>query len=299
MTKAKFERGKPSVAIIGPGRLGLALSVALRESGYPIVAFVSKRVEHARKAARLFNDSEQRPRALTADRLDELPPSDLVLIATPDDAIEETVRRLAARERGASGKVRRQTALHTSGALSSAVLAPLRQAGFNTGSMHPLVSVSEPFAGAKALRGAFYCVEGDPPALRVARLIVKDLRGQSFSIPSEKKALYHSAAVMASPHLVALFDLAIEMLGACGLSPKRAKEILLPLLVSTVENLKVTDPRRALTGTFARGDFATVKRHLAALSTPEFDEARKIYKLLGLHSIRLAGRNGIDEKLLK
>jgi predicted short-subunit dehydrogenase-like oxidoreductase (DUF2520 family) len=89
------------------------------------------------------------------------------------------------------------------------------------------------------------------------------------------------------------------MLAACGLSPKSAKEVLLPLLESTVNNLKVTDPRRALTGTFKRGDLATVKRHLAALSTREFAEAREIYKLLGLHSIRLASRNGLDEKLLR
>lgn len=299
MTKAKSERGKPSVAIVGPGRLGFALAVALLESGYPILAFVSRRAEHARKAVRLFNEPEQQVRPLAADQFAELPPSELVLIATPDDAIEETARRLAACEPGILGKTRRRTVLHTSGALSSAVLAPLRQAGFDTGSLHPLISVSESHAGAKALHGAFYCLEGDPAAVRVARLIVKDLRGKSFSVRPEQKALYHAAAVMASPHLTALFDLAIEMLAACGLSAKSAKEILLPLLGSTVDNLEVADPSRALTGTFARGDLATVKRHLAALSTQEFAEAREVYKLLGLHSLQLASRNGLDEKLIR
>jgi predicted short-subunit dehydrogenase-like oxidoreductase (DUF2520 family) len=298
MTKAKPQGKKPSVAILGPGRMGLALAIALRASGYPILAFVSKNAEHARKAAELFNQSEKLGRPLALAGIAQLPPADLVLITTPDDAIEETARRLAELAHP-KGRTRHRTVLHTSGALSSAALAPLAEAGFHTGSFHPLISVSEPRAGAEALRGAFYCLEGDPRAIRIARLIVSDLRGKSFSIQPENKALYHAAAVMASPHLVALFDLAIEMLAACGLSKKKAKEILLPLLETTLNNLKLTDTRRALTGTFARGDLATVKRHLSALSAREFADALDVYKLLGLRSIQLASRNGIDEKLLK
>jgi predicted short-subunit dehydrogenase-like oxidoreductase (DUF2520 family) len=298
MTKAKPHGKKPSVAIVGPGRLGLALAISLRASGYPILALVSKHTDHARKAARRFNQSEKLVRPLAWAEIPQLPSTDLVLITTPDDAIEETARRLAelASHRG---KARHPTVLHTSGALSSAVLAPLAKAGFHTGSIHPLISGSEPRAGAKALRGAFYCLEGDPSAIRIARLIVSDLRGKSFSIRPENKALYHAAAVMASPHLVALFDLAIEMLAACGLSKKKAQEILLPLLETTLDNLKVSDTRRALTGTFARGDLATVKRHLSALSARDFADALEVYKLLGLRSIQLASRNGIDEKLLE
>ena len=300
MTKAKSQGKKPSVAIVGPGRLGLALAISLRASGYPILAFVSRHTDHARKAARLLNESERLVRPLALAEIAQLPSTDLVLITTPDDAIEETAHRLAelASHKG-KGKTRHGTVLHTSGALSSAVLAPLAEAGFHAGSIHPLISVSEPRAGAKALRGAFYCLEGDPSAIRIARQIVSDLRGKSFSIQPEKKALYHAAAVMASPHLVALFDLAIEMLAACGLSKKKAKEILLPLLETTLNNLKVTDTRRALTGTFARGDLATVKRHLSALSAREFADTLEVYKLLGLRSTRLASRNGIDEKVLK
>ncbi len=298
MTKAKFHGKKPSVAILGPGRLGLALAIALRASGYPILALVSKHADHARRAAELFSQPENVVRPLALTEISQLPSTDLILITTPDDAIEETARRLAGLDRP-RGRTHRRTVLHTSGALSSAALAPLAEAGFHTGSFHPLISVSDPRAGAEALHGAFYCLEGHQGAIKIARQIVSDLRGKSFSIRPEHKALYHAAAVMASPHLVALFDLAIEMLAACGLSKKKAKEILLPLLETTLNNLKLTDTRRALTGTFARGDLATVKRHLRALSAREFVDALDVYKLLGLRSIQLASRNGIDEKLLK
>jgi len=218
------------------------------------------------------------------------------LITTPDDVIAEIARNFAKLRRSAR---HRATFLHTSGALSSEVLSPLAKAGFPTGSMHPLVSVSDSVAGADALHGAFYCIEGDSVALRFAKSIVRDLNGTSFTIKPESKALYHAAAVMASPHLVALFDLASEMLIVCGLKGKRARQILLPLVESTLKNLKTREPAKALTGTFARGDLATVNRHLKALRLERLGEAYEVYRQLGKHSLALAERNGLDPELAR
>ena len=100
--------------------------------------------------------------------------------------------------------------MHTSGALASDVLEPLRNAGFAAGSLHPLVSISESRSGAELLTGAFFSVEGDPAAVRVGRSIVSDLGGESFKIDSRHKALYHAAAVTASPNTTALFDIALN-----------------------------------------------------------------------------------------
>jgi predicted short-subunit dehydrogenase-like oxidoreductase (DUF2520 family) len=186
--------------------------------------------------------------------------------------------------------------LHTSGALSSEVLAALAAKGFQTGSIHPLVSISDPVSGAAALRGAYFCLEGTRKAKRLAEAIVHDLGGNSFTIKPESKALYHAAAVMAAPHLTTLVDLATEMLSACGLSKRKAQQVLMPLLESTINNLKAANPQQALTGTFARGDVATVRRHLQVLSRREFAAALEVYKLLGLHSLQLAKKNGLDSK---
>ena len=87
------------------------------------------------------------------------------------------------------------------------------------------------------------------------------------------------------------------MLVACGLKRKEALQVLAPLVQSTVNNLKQTSPEKALTGTFARGDLATVNRHLKALSTKQHAEALEIYKLLGLHSLQLAAKNKLDPNL--
>lgn len=282
--KSNSQKPKPTVSIIGAGRLGTALTIALTSKGYPIRALAARRAAHARKSI-AFSNLPSQTLALGADQLEQLPPSDLVLITTPDDAIAGIARTFAKLGRSAR---QRGTFLHTSGALSSEVLSPLAKRGFHTGSLHPLISVSDPRAGAEALSGAFYCVEGDSVATRFAKAIVRDLNGNAFTIEPESKALYHAAAVMASPHLVALFDLALQMLVSCGLKAKEAQQVLTPLVQSTVNNLKQAAPDKALTGTFARGDVATVERHLKALSGKQLAEALDIYKLLGLHSLALA-----------
>ena len=294
---------KTSVAIIGAGRLGRALAIALAESGYSVRALVARRASEAQKAAGLLPRTTPAAQALGVKNLSRLEPADLTLITTPDDAIEEMAHKLArlrtSRAELKTGKARDRIVLHTSGALSSVVLAPLAKVGFHTGSLHPLVSVSDPRSGAKDLHGAFYCVEGDKVATKLARRIVGDFGGKSFYIAPESKALYHAAALTAAGHLTALIDLAMEMLVSCGLGRPAAQKVLMPLVESAVNNLKDSPPEKALTGTFARGDTATVERHLEALSGKQHAEALKVYKLLGLRSLQLAAKQGIDEKVRK
>ncbi len=295
----------PNVAIVGAGRLGTALALALAAHGYQVNALVARRRSSAQRAARLFKHPQ--PIALDMRELAALPHAiDLLLITTPDDQIAATAARLAqselARSNNASDahahnkharKQNRCVVLHTSGALSSAELAELRACGFAVGSLHPLVSVSDARAGAESLSGAYYCVEGDGAAVRAARKLVRALAGHSFSIKPADKALYHAAAVLAAGHTVALFDLAAELLAHCGVTRAHARRALSPLTYSTLTNLLAAhDPARALTGPFARGDAATIRKSLAALGTLTDSAARNIYALLGAHALRLARTKG-------
>ena len=273
--------GKPTVSIVGAGRMGGALALALASSGYSVEALVARTVSRARRVGNLLR---HRPIVFSEAQLARLPSSDLILIATPDDAINDTAQKLANAQKAIRGD---RTVLHTSGALSSKALSPLAEAGFRTGSLHPLVSISDPSAATK-LHGAFFCLEGDRTALRVARRVVRDLGGHAFAIEPGNKALYHAAAVMASGHMTALFDIALEMLARCGLSKRRAREVLLPLVESAVANLSAMEPEQALTGTFARGDVATVQRHLAILEEQSLPEALAAYLLLGRRSLALS-----------
>ena len=281
---------KPTVSIIGPGRLGVALGIALHSVGYQIVSLVGRRPKQLRKAAKVLDVSVE---TLVAKALDGYQPSDLVIVAVPDDRITEVADELAHLD-----IQRPTTILHTSGALSSSVFSNLAKKGWRTGSFHPLASISEPVAGAQLLKKAFWCIEGGTHATRLARRLVKDLGGQSFSIQSKDKPLYHAAAVMTSGNVTALFDVALQMLESCGLSRSKAQKVLLPLLESAVANLISASPSEALTGTYARGDLATLELHLAAMSKKEMQEALKLYQILGEHSLKLA-RNRISPDIVR
>jgi predicted short-subunit dehydrogenase-like oxidoreductase (DUF2520 family) len=281
---------KSEVSIIGTGRLGTTLAVALAGRGYKIRSVVARTTKSASKAASLLDAEVQ---VLAANKLRTLIDADLFLITVPDDQIAGVARELS--ENNADRK--RVTVLHTSGALSSEVLAPLREKGWRTGSIHPLMSVSASDDG--SLEGAFWSVEGDRSALRLGKEIVRDLGGKSFSIRSEDKPLYHAAAVMVSGNVVALFDVALEMLGECGLDRKTARAVLLPLIASTVRSLQTKSPEESLTGTFSRGDVETVKRHVAALKNKDLAEALDLYRLLGRRSLKLTKEHPQITQILK
>ena len=270
---------KPSVSLIGPGRLGIALAMALKSAGYQIVSLVGRNRQKLRKTAKLLDVSCQ---LLVAKELEKGRLGDLIIVSVPDDQIA-TVAGDLARIKGN----RHPTVLHTSGALSSKVFASLAANGWHTGSIHPLASVSDPVAGAEALRNAYWCIEGDAVAIRLAKQVVRDLGARSFSLKSEDKPLYHAAAVMTSGNATALFDVALEMLERCGISRRRGQKMLVPLLESNTLNLSRSAPEDALTGTFARGDLATVRMHLSALKGKDLDEALQLYRLLGKRSIEL------------
>lgn len=281
-----------SVSIIGAGRLGTALAIALDRAGHSINLIVARRAASAKRASRLSGGiglSAKQFRRLLPKHRELLEQSSVILIATPDDVIRTIADELVAllRFRSPAGK---QVALHTSGALTADVLRPLRQLGISVGALHPLVSISEARSGAEWLTQAFFSVEGDAPAIRLGKRIARDLGAQTFTIAAEAKPLYHAAALMASPNLTALIDIALEMLNRCGLTANQSQRVLLPLLESTIENLSATDPSRALTGTFKRGDVATVQKHVDAISSQKLFDALEAYVVLGRRSMKLANR---------
>ena len=277
------------MSIIGAGRLGTALGIALARAGYRVVLLVAKHAASAKRAARLIGGT---PAVLSLAQLTTqsiVPPNSILIIATPDDAIADAAQVLASIVRSPlnskSGGLR--VAMHTSGALTSRTLQALKSKGFATASFHPLISISDAQAGADWLGRAFFGIEGDALAVRTARQIVRNLGGQSFIINPERKALYHAAALMASPNLTALFDIVLEMLRRCGLTGPQARRVLLPLVGSTLENFSNQEPSAALTGTFKRGDIATVRKHIAALQAADLNDALRLYAMLGNRSLAI------------
>lgn len=275
-----------TVSIIGVGRIGGALALALDTKDYTIENLIFR---DEKKAKIIRGKLKANPQTFTLAEAEKIT-SDIVIICTNDSEIKVVVETLAE-------KLEHQPfVFHTSGAFSSEILNKLKNIGCPTGSIHPLVSVSDATLGIERFRGAYFCVEGESESVGVAEKIVADLGGESFSIDTAYKTLYHAAAVTACGHLVALLDAAFEMMGKCGLNEEKGKQILLPLIKSTIENLERQTPAAALTGTFARADAETFARHLETLEKNISREIIEIYLLLGLRSLPLAEKQGANPK---
>lgn len=273
------------VSIIGVGKIGGALAIALARKYYDVENLVSRNRENAPKIAEFVKANWM---DFSAEEISKIT-SDVILISVQDFNIEPVAEVLA------KNLTHLPTVFHTSGSLSSDVLRSLKEIGCATGSIHPLVSISDSVLGASRFGDVYYCIEGDAEACEKAKKIVADLGGKSFSIQSKFKILYHASAVTACGHLVALIDVAIEMLSKCGLDETQSKEILLPLIESTVENLKKQTTAEALTGTFARADAETFEKHIEILEQDVSPEALEVYLQLGARSVHLAEEQGADK----
>jgi predicted short-subunit dehydrogenase-like oxidoreductase (DUF2520 family) len=182
--------------------------------------------------------------------------------------------------------------------LDHSVLGPLKPGGAALGSFHPLQTFTDPESAPGRLRGAVATVEGDTRAVEAGERLAKTLGMRAARIDSSAKSRYHAGAVFASNYVVAVAEVARQILVEAGLSPESAWQGLQGLLRGTFESLEAGLPRDALTGPISRGDAATVRRHLTLLKGEQAD----IYRVLGRVALRLADldpqqRKGIEEAL--
>ncbi len=274
------------ISIVGVGRIGGALALALARKGFSGGKLAGRNRETAEN---LVKSMKNPPTILEFQSCSEIN-SDVILIATQDSEIATAADLIPVK----SGYF--PIVLHTSGSLSSEILRKIKNSSI--GSLHPLVSISDAFVGADRFEDVFFAVEGDDKAVDAAQTIAKVLGGKPFAIETKTKALYHAAAVLACGHFVALFDSANEMLEKCGIDKALGKEILLPLVKSTIANLEVQSAENALTGTFARLDQDAFQNHVKLMKENISEDILEVYLQLGLRSLHLVKANEVNREKL-
>ncbi|HYL61119.1 MAG TPA: DUF2520 domain-containing protein [Candidatus Methylomirabilis sp.] len=269
-----------TLAIIGAGRVGRALGRRLRELDWKIGAVVTSRQPTARKAVRSIGGG--RAHAFLTRQVLAM---QVILIATPDRALAEVARELA---RIGAEELRGRIVLHTSGAVSSQVLDPVRKCGAEVGSMHPLQSFSG--VGIPPLEGKVFAIEGDRAAVRVARQIARSLGAIPVRIESSKKPLYHAAGALAAGSALALMEAATRLMTGAGMKRKEAVRALLPLTRQVLDNFERLGPHAAWTGPLSRHDYAVIASHLEAMKefSCEFVEA---YEAMNRLAARVLAQN--------
>jgi predicted short-subunit dehydrogenase-like oxidoreductase (DUF2520 family) len=130
--------------------------------------------------------------------------------------------------------------------------------------------------GVPKLQGVIFAVEGDPRARRIAKKIARALGGVPVTMGgSSRKGAYHAAGAFVAGHTLALTEAATQVLIKLGFTRRHAVQALLPLARQMLDNLERLGPQASWTGPIARGDYATVMKHKAALRRypREFQEA--------------------------
>jgi predicted short-subunit dehydrogenase-like oxidoreductase (DUF2520 family) len=264
---------KPSIAIVGAGRLGSALATALVQARYKVTEIVARNERSRRKARAMARTAGAKVRTMRDARLR----ADLVWFCVPDRQIANVATALESVV-GWKGKI----AFHASGALASDELGVLRRRGATVASVHPFMTF---VAGSSpSLTGVPFALEGDAVAVRVARRIVHDLGASSFLIRKKDKALYHAWGAFGSPLIVAALVTAEKVATAAGLTALAARKKMLPILRQTIENYAKLGPAGALSGPLVRGDTEVVERHLKVLK--KVPEASEVYVALSRSASR-------------
>jgi predicted short-subunit dehydrogenase-like oxidoreductase (DUF2520 family) len=191
---------------------------------------------------------------------------DVVLLCVPDRAIAEV----------ASETAPGPWIAHVSGATPLAALDPHTRRF----SLHPLQSFSKEL-GPEQLDGAWGAVTAETSEARgVGWSLAETLGLRPFDLADDARAAYHAGAAMASNYLVTLRAAAGSLLEAAGAPPGALDPLIRGVLDTGFE----------LTGPIARGDWATVERHLAVIRA-ERPELEELYLVLAEATARIAGRD--------
>jgi len=231
----------------------MSLALAASAAGHQIVGVVGRTLGGAEVAAASVAAV---PYGIDA----EFPAGDLMVIATRDDAIGVVAASIAGRVPPGEGS----GAIHMSGLVPSSALAPLADAGYITGTFHPLQTLPNPEAGAARLAGAWVGITAAELRPRLVEL-AESIGMRPFDIDDAAKALYHAAAAAAANFPLADLAMSSDLFKQAGVPFEAAR----PLVEAIVANAFELGPRAALTGPVARGDIDTVAAQMAAIAAAE------------------------------
>ena len=257
------------LAVIGPGRAGGALAIASRSAGHAVqtVAGPSGRIPPELEDTRV-----EGPR--------ELSPGDLLLLATPDDAIEEAALLLT------SNPPPVPMVAHLSGFASITCLEALERVGIEVGCLHPLQTFPSPQLGAGSLAGATAAVTAKTEkGARRLNTFAQTLGIATFELDDHLKPLYHAGAATIALGLATALGLASDLLKAAGVPLSQAR----PLAEQVMQNCFRLGPDRSLTGPVVRGDGGTIAGHLRAAAAVSPNLARQYRMLGGVAASRAVG----------
>jgi len=243
-------------SVIGFGKVGQLFTKIFKRQGLFLDFIVDKRSLHFEGI----------------DSLQEIPEnieSDLILIATPDNLIENTINYILK-----YSKIRKETIfLHFSGALyikNEKVV-----------SIHPMMSITSSDYEMEVIKNHYFTFQADNEEL--IGILLDVLKGviQNYGIiKGNEKKYFHLASVIINNFSTALIYSAVNVLKKTGRDEKEVLKFLLPLFNDVYDNInKNKSLLNSLTGPVVRGDKKTVDIHINTLKELNLSEEKDIYEL--------------------
>ena len=242
-----------NITVIGSGKVGTALSLALKQKGHAIHEIYSRNKKTAAALAKKVKaKSISNLNNISAD-------SDLYIICVNDQHIADIAD---------SFPFKHKPVVHTSGATPMSVLKKFKSHGV----FYPLNSVSRT---SFSFKGTPICISASNLQLeKTLKTLAKDLGGKTMLLTDQQRMALHLSAVFANNFSNALFQAAFEILKKVDIP----FHVLFPLIDQTIASIKSHQPSTVQTGPALRDDKATMAKHLKQLKNNR--DLKIVYKLL-------------------
>jgi predicted short-subunit dehydrogenase-like oxidoreductase (DUF2520 family) len=282
----------PVISIIGFGRVGSHLYYSLKESGFKRIIKITRDSKDIYIKNAIKN-------------------SDIIFLCTKDSEIKNVVSELNSIVNQFNEKI----IYHTSGALNSDLLIPLKRKGAIIGSFHPVQTFDNLTPkNSNSFKNIYIAIEGDTGAIKFGKSLALKLKAKSLFLSKENKIIHHICCVICSNYIVMLLakideiwrkSLKISNNNSLSSKDKNVKingfnknkifDIYKPLLMTTIQNVEKHGSIESLTGPIERNDLKTIDAHIKTLRKL-FPESKPLFNILGIETVKLALRKGSISK---
>jgi predicted short-subunit dehydrogenase-like oxidoreductase (DUF2520 family) len=235
------------LGIVGGGRAAWAFGSTWRRIGWPLAGVWLRDESHSHIAELL--------ETARVDLPDLARDCELILLAVSDRAIDEVAAAIPETD---------ALIFHASGAL------PAVRGGFSLHPLRALPAIGEP----SDLADTLLVFEGGHR--HTAKLVAAAAGARFAEVSTEKKPLYHAAAVFGSNYVAAMLEISQILLERSGVNDARGE--IAALARSAIDNWRQHTDRQRFTGPAARGEKELLARHVEALR--DDPQLAQLYELL-------------------
>jgi len=250
-----MDLGNKEIIVIGAGKVAYSITSALTKIGNRPGLIISRKINSAKKLAAGYGIKNYSD-ILQIDAVK----SCLCLLSVPDSEIEKTAQAISKLKINH----KKNFYIHFSGSEDLTSLSSLTGKGGNTGSFHLMQTF--PARRACKINNSYVGLEFDNSQTKsLLHKLAAGLKLNPIEIPKGGKTLYHLTGVFISNFLVSNFYIAEEIFEQSKIKGISPFEMLEPLLMSTIANIKKSGVTESLSGPVQRGDIITVRKHVETL----------------------------------